>query len=50
MKYVELNLFLEEEDEVQRISAPNDSKEQVSSKGDKTKRIKGEGGRNRGKC
>lgn len=31
MKYVELNLFLEEEDEVQRISAPNDSKEQVSS-------------------
>lgn len=31
MKYVELNLFPEEEDEVQRISAPNDSKEQVSS-------------------
>lgn len=31
MKYVELNFFLEEEDEVQRISAPNDSKEQVSS-------------------
>lgn len=31
MKYVELNLFLEEEDEVQRISAPNDSKEQGSS-------------------
>lgn len=31
MKYVELNLFPEEEDEVQRVSAPNDSKEQVSS-------------------
>ena len=31
MKYVELNLFPEEEDEVQRISAPNDSKEQCSS-------------------
>ena len=31
MKYVELNLFPEEEEEVQRISAPNDSKEQVSS-------------------
>lgn len=31
MKYVELDLFPEEEEEVQRISAPNDSKEQVSS-------------------
>lgn len=31
MKYVELNLFPEEGEEVQRISAPNDSKEQVSS-------------------
>lgn len=31
MKYVELDLFPEEEDEAQRISAPNDSKEQVSS-------------------
>ena len=31
MKYIELNLFPEEEEEVQRISAPNDSKEQVSS-------------------
>ena len=31
MKYVELNLFPEDEDEVQRVSAPNDSKEQVSS-------------------
>ena len=31
MKYVELNLFPEDEDEVQRISAPNDSKEQVPS-------------------
>lgn len=31
MKYVELNLFPEEEDEIQEISAPNDSKEQVSS-------------------
>lgn len=31
MKYVELNLFPEEEDEVQRISAPNDSKGQVPS-------------------
>lgn len=31
MKYVELDLFPEEEEEAQRISAPNDSKEQVSS-------------------
>ena len=31
MKYVELDLFPKEEEEVQRISAPNDSKEQVSS-------------------
>lgn len=31
MKYVELDLFPEEEEEVQRISAPNDSKGQVSS-------------------
>ena len=31
MKYVELNLFPEDEDEVQRVSAPYDSKEQVSS-------------------
>lgn len=31
MKYVELDLFPEEEEEVQRIFAPNDSKEQVSS-------------------
>lgn len=31
MKYVELNLFPEEEDEVQRISATNDCKEQVPS-------------------
>lgn len=31
MKYVELDLFPEEEEEVQRISATNDSKGQVSS-------------------
>ena len=31
MKYVELDLFPEEEEEVQRIFAPNDSKEQISS-------------------
>ena len=31
MKYVELNLFPEEEDGAQRVSAPNDSKEQGSS-------------------
>ncbi len=31
MKYIELSLFPEEEDDVQRVSAPNDSKEQVPS-------------------
>ena len=31
MKYIELSLFSEEEDDVQRVSAPNDSKEQVPS-------------------
>ena len=31
MKYIELNLFPEEEDDVQGVSAPNVSKEQVSS-------------------